>query len=489
MENRQALATYVPPPQPAQEPGTEFWSAGNQGDEERPPFSIKQILVIQQAHWKISALVFALVILMAAAVSLLTTRSYLATATLMVHFNTLDPLAAKEFSESAQSSYLPTQIELMQSDAVLDRVIERLSLTTVEEYAGAQGDEATRLGWIEAQLRKNLDIEPGRAGSQLIYVNASASTAALAADIANAVIEAYLEVHSSDKEGPSAGRVLRYGEGLDALKRKVDSSQKVLSDLRDRAGSIDFDSNGDVELALLNALEHRLLEARNALRTNQAKISGKRDLTTSVLTSTAMANLRDEGNKLAAKMAQMRTEYGPNHPDVQALQSQINANKAAQTTTQSAYSDANSSDIAVANSEVDSLEKAVTAQRVRVRQVKVYRDQAAKYRLELESAQQVYKKALDGFDQEKFAARGNTQHLSIASRARPPVKPYKPNRIKYMFMGVVAGLMLALVTPFIFELPRRRIRCRDDIERDMRLPLLLELPNIPDPSLQAGGRA
>ena len=487
MENRQALANYVPPP--AHEPG-EYWPPGNGGDEDRPLFSIKQLLVIQKAYWKISALVFILIVMLAAAVSLLTTRSYLATATLMVHFNTLDPLAAKEFSESAQSSYLPTQIELMQSDAVLDRVIERLSLTSVEEYAaGLPEDEATRLGWIEAQLRKNLDIEPGRAGSQLIYVNASASTAVLAADIANAVIEAYLEVHSSDKEGPSAGRVLRYGEGLDALKRKVDSSQKVLTDLRDRAGSIDFDSNGDVELALLNALEHRLLEARNALRTNQAKISGKRDLTTSVLTSTAMANLRDEGNKLAAKMAQLRTDYGPNHPDVQALQSQIDVNKAAQATTQSAYSDANSSDIAVANSEVDSLEKAVTAQRARVRQVKLYRDQAAKYRLELESAQQVYKKALDGFDQEKFAARGNTQHLSIASRARPPVKPYKPNRIKYVAMGIVAGLMLALVAPLLLELPRRKIRCRDDIERDMRLPLLLELPNIPDPSLQAGGRA
>ncbi|WP_170643990.1 hypothetical protein, partial [Acinetobacter baumannii] len=91
----------------------------------------------------------------------------------------------------------------------------------------------------------------------------------------------------------------------------------------------------------------------------QAKNLGKRDLTTSVLTSSAMAGLRDEGNKLAAKMAQMRTEYGPNHPDVQALQSQIDANKAAQAATQSDYSSANSSDIVVATGDVDALEKAV----------------------------------------------------------------------------------------------------------------------------------
>ncbi len=485
MENRQALAHYAPPP--GQEHGA-FGAPASPADEDRPPFSIRQILVILKAYWKTSALCFILMVMLAVTASLLATKSYQATATLMVHFNTLDPLAAKEFSDSAQHSYLPTQIELMQSDAVLDEVIERLKLTSMDEFAaGLPEDPSTRLGWIEAKLRKSLDIEPGRAGSQLIYVNALASTPALAADIANTVVEAYLELHSSDS--PSAGRVTRYGEGLTALKRKVDTSQKVLSDLRDRAGTIDFDSNGDVELALLNALEHRLLDARNALRSNQARLSGKKDLTTSVLTAPAMVNLREEGNRLATRMAQLRTDYGPNHPEMQALQSQIDANKAAQATMQAAYSEANSSDISVTNNEVDSLEKAVTAQRVRVRQVKVYRDQAAKYRLELESAQQVYKRALDGFDQEKFAARGNTQHLSIASRARPPVKASKPNRLKYLLLGIAAGLALALMAPFAFELPRRKIRCRDDLERDMRIPMLLELPNISDASLQAGGRA
>ncbi len=488
MENRQAIATYVPPQ--AVQHNREVWSAANTADEDRPPFSVQQLLVILKAHWRFSALVFVLVVMAAAAVSLLTTKTYMATATLMVHFNTLDPLAAKEFAESAQNSYLPTQIELMQGDPVLDAVIERLSLTSAEEFAaGHQGDDATRRGWVEAKLRKSLDIEQGRAGSQLIYVHASASTATMAADIANAVIDAYLEIHSSDTAGPSAGRVIRYGEGLASLKRKVDVAQTVLSDLRDRAGPIDFDSKGDIELAKLDALEHRLLEARNGLRTNQAKSTGKRELTTSILTSTAMASLRDEGNKLAAKMAQLRTEYGPNHPDVQALQSQIDENKASQAATQSAYASATTSDIVVANSEVESLEKAVTAQRIKVRQVKQYRDQASKYQLELDSAQQVYRKALDGYDQEKFAARGNTQHLSMASRARPPVKPDKPNRIKYMLAGILGGLMLALLTPFVLELPRRKIRCRDDIERDMRIPVLLELPNLPGASLQAVGRA
>ena len=52
-------------------------------------------------------------------------------------------------------------------------------------------------------------------------------------------------------------------------------------------------------------------------------------MTTSTLTSTQISALREEGNKLEASMAQLKTEYGPNHPEVIALQSKIDSNKAA----------------------------------------------------------------------------------------------------------------------------------------------------------------
>jgi succinoglycan biosynthesis transport protein ExoP len=186
-------------------------------------------------------------------------------------------------------------------------------------------------------------------------------------------------------------------------------------------------------------------------------------MTTALLTSPTLMGLRDEGNKLTTRMAQLRTEFGPNHPDVISLQAQIDANKAAQASAQNAYSSATSSDSLVVAKEVQSLEGAVAAQRNKVLRFKQYRDQAGKYQVELESAQSVYKKALDGYDQQQFAATGQSSRIRFGG-----------------------GLALALLIPLVLEFPRRRIRCEDDISRSMKIPVLIQLPYIPDAQLSGG---
>lgn len=457
------------------------WSPSEKhDDDDKPLISIKQIISILRVYWKLSALIFALVVALTVVLLVLTVRTYSATVTLVVNHKSLDPLATKEFADGAPNSYLPTQMELMQSDPVLDSAIERLKLTLVSEFAdGNNGGEATLRDWVEAKLRRNIDIEQGRGGSDLIYLTASAGNAALAAAIANGIADAYVEHLFVSTAGPSSERASRYNEELAQLKQKVEQAQNTMAAFRAKSGSVDIDSKGEVELDILNALEHRLLDAKNVLRSSQARASGKQDLTTSLLSSNSISNLRETGTKLSSQMAQLRAELGPNHPDVIALQSQIDSNRASLSAAMSAYSNANTSDISVTNSEVASLERAVAEQRSKVMHTKQYHGEAAKYQLELESAQNVYKRALDGYDQANFAANGQqTNLISIASRARAPLKPVKPNKLKYLMLGSLAGLVLALGIPFLLDIPRRRVRIREDLELDFGIPVLAELSAV-----------
>ena len=440
-----------------------------------------QIVTIMRTYWKQSATAFVLIFAAVMCLMLVVPKSYTAIATMLVDFDSPDPLAAKELADFGPGSYLPTQIELMESDAVLDSVIDRLQLTKVPEYvAGHTGSDDTIHDWVSIKLRKSLDIETGRAGSQLIYISASASTAAMATDVANTVAESFLSQHFSERMGPTSEKVRRYEEELASLKHKVEDAQGALTEFRKRAGAVDFDSKNDVDSEILSSLEHRLLDTRNALRSNEARTGGKKDLTSAMLASPTLAPLRAEGAKLAARMAQMRTEYGPNHPDVVALQSEIDANQAAQAAAQNSYSSATESDIQVNSKEVAALEAAVAAQRAKVLRMKLFRDQAGKYQLELESAQTVYKKALDGYDQQQFAATGQSSRIRIASKARPPVKASEPSLKKFLIRGFGGGLLVALALPFVLELPRRKIRCKDDLERGFKVRVLIQMPYIPD---------
>lgn len=486
-DNPHPLVSYARLPDAAMPP---FPTPPSEPESEPFPISIAQITAIYKTYWRISAAVFAGTFILVMSLMLVVPKSYSAIATMLVDFHSPDPLAAKELSDFGPGSYLPTQIELMQSDAVLEGVIERLDLTSQSEYtSGHKGGDDSLHDWISVKLRKNLEIEPGRAGSQLIYITATASTANMAADIANAISDSFLSQNFSDKMMPSSERIRRYDEELASLKSKVEAAQTALTEFRKRSGAVDFDGKSDVEVELLSALEHRLLEARNNLRSIEAKSAGKKDITSALLTSPTYNALREEGNKLAARMAQLRTEFGPNHPEVVSLQAQIDANKASQAAAQSTLSTATTSDSAVIVKEVQSLESAVAAQRAKISRLKQYADQAGKYQVELESAQTVYKRALDGYDQHQFAATGQNSRIRVASKARPPIKATEPSLKKFLIRGFGGGLFLALALPFVMEFPRRRIRCEDDLERGMKIPVLIQLPYIPDTQLSGGKQA
>jgi uncharacterized protein involved in exopolysaccharide biosynthesis len=451
--------------------------------EAQTGMSLQQILAILGAHWKHSVYIVLAVIFLTAVVTKLMPKTYTAAATLIVSYDANDPLGGKEVPLGMLGSYVSTQIELMQSSEVLDPVIERLNLVSDPDYAsGNKGGDATLRDWVETKLRKNLAVEPGHAGSQLIYVSASSDNADRAADIANAVADVYTEQQYNRMNGPASARAKRYTEELTDLKKKVAVAQDAVTQFRAHTGDIEGGSKADVDIDVLDALEHRLLEARNALRSNQARAAGKQDVSAPVLASETVRNLRAEDAKLKSHMAQLRTELGPNHPQVIELQSQIDANNSSLNAALATYSSAASSDIVVSSNEVAALEKALNAQRAKVMQVRQIRDQGAKYQLELESAQSVYKRALDGYDQIMFASTDHSSNVHIASRARPPVKAEKPNPVKYMLMGAVLGIVLGLLVPFGFELLNRRVRCRDDLERDFGIPVLIEFPAM-EPAL------
>ena len=142
-------------------------------------------------------------------------------------------------------------------------------------------------------------------------------------------------------------------------------------------------------------------------------------------------------------------------------------------------SSSNSSDLAAAQQLEAKMRAAVEEQRNKTLGVNKLQDDGMKYELELESAQSVYKRALDGYDQIMFASGAHVANIGIVSRAIPPQKAAKPNKTKLAAIGIILGMLIGLIAPLLYELlVNRRIRCRDDFERDMQLPVLMEFDGI-----------
>lgn len=446
--------------------------------------SLPQVIAIARAYWKASVVTALVVIALTGLIIKLLPHTYTATATLISNIQSNDPLAPQlqniDFNNYAVTQV--TQMELMTAPIVLLPVVDRLKLTSDKNFvSGFRGNSPTALReYAEKALAKVIEIDTGRGGA-LIYVSASARYPNQAAAIANTVADVYMSEERSRLEGPASERAQRYSQELAALRSKSEAAQQALTDFRERNALTDLNENGgaDGEAQALLTLETRLLDAQTERRTLQARQAGQEADANEALNSEQIYHLKGQLSSERAQRAELATTLGPKHPKLVALDAQIATTQAALDRAVSALSANTTTQLARAIKLEASLTAAVTAERAKVLRVRQLQDQAQKLALELESAQSVYKRALDGYDQIMFASVDHPTDVSIISRATAPVRPSKPNKVKLFIVGILAGLLLGVAGPMAYELlVNRRVRCREDIERTFGIPVLAQFDAI-----------
>ncbi len=446
-----------------------------------PGLSLLQIFSILRAYRLQTLIIVLLISVVTAGILKLMPKTYMATATLMVNPEGNDPLGGNQQGMTTPMfNYMSTEAQLMQSPEVLLPVIDKLDLVHDKHYtAGYNGDGSTLRDWVRENLVKDLDIELGAFGSQLIYVTASARSAQLAAQLANTLADIYLTQQRERVSGPASERAKRYAIELAELKDKVRVAQDQVTAFRQRSGVTDStERTNNIEQGLLGVLEGKLSDAQNARRAAEVKFAGQGNPGVGAA-SEVVQDLKTLLNTQKAQLAQLRTTMGAQHPKVLELESQINATQQNLDAELQTLNSTTSSELTEARQLEAKMRAAVEEQRTKVLAVNKLQDEGTKYALELESAQSVYKRALDGYDQIMFASGGRIANISVVSSAIAPQKAAKPNKIKLLIVGVLGGIGVGLLGPLVYELLiNRRLRCRDDFERDFDIPVLIEFDRI-----------
>ncbi|HWY25071.1 MAG TPA: GNVR domain-containing protein, partial [Nevskia sp.] len=441
-----------------------------------PGLSLVQLLHIARVHWRRALLTAVTVFVTSGVITLLLPKSYTATSTLMINYEVNDPLGGKEFPEGLLASYVSTQVDLLRSPQVLIPVIDQLHLENSRRYqAGYHGSPEGLHEWIEQKMSQKLVVTQGQTGSQLIYVSFSSSDAAEAARVVNAVVDTYLAQASERISGPASEHAKRYSAQLDELKAKVNKAQDEVTSFRQKNNMIDVQGKPEDEIALLASMETKLADAQAARHAAEARLAGNASVSANVLGSTMVQTLKTQLATQESRLAELRETLGPRHPDVLQLQSQIDATRASLGAEVHTWSDSEASDLKIAQQLEQKSTAAVDQQRAKVLQMKRFQDEAANLQLELESAEAVYKRALEGYDQVLAASSGRYTNTSVVNPARTPVKATTPKLMKNLAAGAVLGLLLGFGGALLYELVNRRIRCRDDIERTYGLPVLAEI--------------
>lgn len=441
-----------------------------------PGLSLSQIISIIWGYWKVSAIIIAVVLTIVVAVLKFLPRTYEAEAAMMVNYEINDPLNGKNLPIGQVGSYIATQEDLIRNQELIGEVVDQLQLTSIKEYAaGYNKKTGTLKQWVVEQVGKDLVVYQGQFGSQLLYVRFSAKDPYLASKIANTIAETYKKREDSRANEQPIQLTVRYEQQLQDLKKNVDLAQQEVTDFYKRHSLVDKGNKANVDIVMLTTLEDRLLEAQNQRRLVEAHVSGDESVSDSVLASPEVQALKAQLAEQQLKLARMESLYTPEHPDLVDLKNFIEVTKQSLASAFQKYAANESEKLTAAIQLEKSLKAEIAKQRVKVFSNSKLHDEAEKYVLALQSAQAVYKRALDSYDELRFSTRRNYSNVSFVSRATPPLKPSKPKVIKGLLMGAVVAFMLGVGIPLGYGLFDRRVRCRDDLERDYGIPVLAEL--------------
>jgi succinoglycan biosynthesis transport protein ExoP len=445
-----------------------------------PGLTPSQIFSIIWGYRKASLIIMFVVMALVVVTLKILPRTYEAEAALMVNYEVNDPVNGKELPAAQLGSYIVTQMELVRNPELISAVVNQLQLTSNQEFAaGYNGKVGTLQQWVVQQVGQKLTVYQGQGGSQLIYVRFSAKNPDLAAQVANAIAEKYKKQEDERAVNQPIERTALYSQRLDELKKNVELAQQDVTEFYKKNKLVDQGNKANIDLNMLTTLEQRLLEARNERREAESLASGDQSASDSVLASQEVQGLKAELAKQQLQLANMERLYTADYPKLPDLRSSIEETKQSLANAVQKYAANKAQKLAVAKQLEKSLKIAVAKQRAKVLANSKLHDQAKKYVLALESAQAVYKRALDGYDEFVYSTRRHYSNVSFVNRATPPLKASKPKIIKGLIMGVVTAFMLGIGVPFGYELFNRRVRCRDDLERDYGIPVLGELRSLP----------
>jgi uncharacterized protein involved in exopolysaccharide biosynthesis len=445
--------------------------------------SVLQIVAILRCYWKHILISIVGLIALSFVVIKLLPKSYMATATLMFHYENKDVLAGREFpAAGGAGSFMTTQIELIMSRVVLQPVVDRLKLTTDKAFvSGYVGTPAAVNEVAVNALHDIMQVQPGT-GGQLLYISVPSKNPDRSAELANAVADEYLTQERRRTDEPAVERAQRYSDQLRELREKVVSAQDRVTEFRQQHNLTQIVASdiGDTESADLRSLQDKLEAAQNQRRELESRQIGSHTTTDAVLNSGNIPGLRSSLALQEGQMAQLRATLGPKHPKVLELESQMEATRHALANEIQSLGANNAVQLAQAKELESKYQAALEAERARLLDRRGLQDEGAKLVLELQSAQANYKRALDGYDEIMFATAGNYKDVTLISRADPPAKPNKPQKAKLFMVAVVLCLGISVLWPFGYELfVNRRLRCRDDLEKQFGIPVLVQLQRIP----------
>lgn len=392
--------------------------------------------------------------------------------------NPLDGTMYSSLSATSDDNYIQTQIDMIQSPAVIERMLKTQGLLVSDGANGTNDAKARDL--LVQSVARNLTVTGGH-GSRILQVSFAGDSPTRARDGANAIVNAYLALSQEVSQSSARSVSQQYNAQLEQLRREVNTIQSDLTKYREQTGNIDQQPDNMESTRRLHDMlsEQQTLQAqiRDARARNEATgkllAAGTRPEDLPQLATLASLNeLREGLTQVNRQIGTVDGALGRNHPTVRGLLAERQRLQSRVAVAAQAALSAQRDDLARLQAQAAALDSDIEAQRKHVLQQLGERDRIAAYQRQLDGAERVYNDVLQKYGSVLMASSVTLPRMVVLHVAGTPVKPSSPKVTRSLLAGMLVGVLGGIGLALLLELGKRRVRCAQDLSRNPALNMI-----------------
>lgn len=382
-----------------------------------------------------------------------------------------------------------SQVQILRSRSVAERVIRKLKLEQhpAMVLANAEGlTEAEKVDRLVGRVLGALTVEP-IPKSQIVRVSFDSSDRELAARVANAVVDAYID---SDLESRSEMTQKANGwllSRIEATRKRLDESQQELQRFREQENILDnkgvvLSGTGkqfeEVSTHLITA-RMRFAEAEgayNQVKGHRGDPLEKLESIPAVLRDSTVRQMKSVETEALAKVNEYKSRYAPAHPKMIAAEADLKTARESLARAIEAVVDGIYREYELARANVNAAASAKAQTKSEIQTITRKESQLSALQHEVDSNRQLYDNLANRAKETEATANLQSTAGRMIDPAIPPMGPIKPQKAKVIGGAALLGLFLSVALVFLRDYLDNTIRSEQDAEHRLRTGVLGVVP-------------
>jgi capsular exopolysaccharide synthesis family protein len=404
----------------------------------------------------------------------------------------LDVGAGDQFG-SFDPEYLPTQMRLMKSREIAERVVQKLRLAANRDFNPRRpGDTGPgpdkELARNASQVQRCLSASTIR-GTSLVELSCSTATPQLASDIANATAEAYIDWNLESKFHIVGLASQFIGTQIEQIKGELEEKERELLAYGREKDIVSVDPRTNVTLQKLETLNRDYAGAVTDRVTKEAQYFEVRNASpeavASSLSNGAVSAMTADLSRLERDYAEKLNLFKPEWPAMEQLKIQIDRTrsglKALIEDTVTKARESARAEYTTAQRREDSLRSVLQTQKSEAMTLNTNAVEYNNLKIEVETKRSQLDSLLKKQADTDVMSRLRGERVSsirVVDRAQPPSGRSTPSLRKNLVMALALGGLAGVGLAFFLSYLDRSLRTAEQVELYIGVPTLGVIPAL-----------